>query len=153
MTYTLTAKGPGGTQEASVRVTVNPAPPAAAAPEPTPSDEELFSRNVKDVFFDYDDSKISGDNQSVVSTDASFFSQHSGMKVLVEGHCDSRGSAEYNLALGESRAEAVKSALVGQGVSADRIKTVSFGKEKPFCTEENESCWAQNRRGHLVLQK
>lgn len=151
-TYTLTAKGPGGSTDASVRVTVNPLPAPAAA-EAAPSDDELFAKNVKDVFFDYDDSKISGDNQTAVSGDAGFLSQHGGMKIIVEGHCDSRGSAEYNLALGESRADAVKTALVGQGVSADRIKTISYGKERPFCSEENESCWQQNRRGHIVLQK
>lgn len=151
-TYTLTAKGPGGSQDASVRITVNPLPQPAAA-EPTPTDEELFAKNVKDVFFDYDDSKIRAEDQPTVTSDASFLSQHSNMRITVEGHCDSRGSDEYNLALGESRAESVKSALVSQGIGADRIKTISYGKERPFCTEENEQCWQQNRRGHLVLQK
>jgi peptidoglycan-associated lipoprotein len=153
ITYTLTAKGPGGSQDASVRVTVNPPPPPPAQAEPTPSDEELFARNVKDIYFDYDDSKIRPADQSTVSQDASFLNQHSNIRFTVEGHCDSRGSTEYNLALGESRADSVKSALVSQGVSADRIKTISYGKERPFCTEENEQCWQQNRVGHLVIQK
>lgn len=152
MTYTLTAKGPGGSQDSSVRVTVNPIPPPAQA-EPAPSDEELFAKNVKDVFFDYDDSKIRAEDQSTISQDSSFLSQHSNIKFVVEGHCDSRGSSEYNLALGESRADAVRSALVSQGISADRIKTISYGKERPFCTDENEQCWQQNRRGHFALQK
>ncbi len=151
-TYTLIARGPGGSQDSSVRITVNPIPQAAQA-EPTPSDEELFSKYVKDVFFDYDDSKIRPGDQTTVSQDSSFLSQHSNIKVLVEGHCDSRGSDEYNLALGESRADAVKTALIAQGIGADRIKTISYGKERPFCTEENEQCWQQNRRGHFVLQK
>ena len=75
------------------------------------------------------------------------------MNFTVEGHCDERGSTEYNLALGDQRASAVKSALTAAGVSASRIKTISYGKEKPFCTESNEACWQQNRRGHLVYQK
>ena len=75
------------------------------------------------------------------------------MSVTLEGHCDERGSTEYNLALGDNRASAVKNALVAAGVPTDRIKTVSFGKEKPFCTESSESCWQQNRRGHFVLNK
>jgi peptidoglycan-associated lipoprotein len=75
------------------------------------------------------------------------------MNFAVEGHCDERGSTEYNLALGDQRASAVKSALTAAGVNASRIKTISYGKEKPFCTESNEACWQQNRRGHLVYQK
>ena len=73
--------------------------------------------------------------------------------ITVEGHCDERGSTEYNLALGASRADAVKNALIQAGVGGDRIKTISYGKEKPFCTESNESCWRQNRRGHFVYEK
>ncbi len=151
-TYHLMAKGSGGTQEATTRLTVTQAPPP---PPPTtgPSEEDLFSQNVKDVFFDYDKSAIRGDQAAIVQSDAQFLSQHPDINITVEGHCDSRGSTEYNLALGDQRASAVKSALVADGVSASRIKTISYGKEKPFCTEENESCWQQNRRGHFVYQK
>jgi peptidoglycan-associated lipoprotein len=74
-------------------------------------------------------------------------------KLTIEGHCDERGSTEYNLALGDNRASAVKNALVSAGISADRIKTISYGKEKPFCTESTEACWQQNRRGHFVYVK
>jgi peptidoglycan-associated lipoprotein len=150
--YHLMAKGSGGTQEATTRLTVTQAPPP---PPPTtgPSEEDLFSQNVKDVFFDYDKSAIRGDQAAIVQSDAQFLSQHPDINITVEGHCDSRGSTEYNLALGDQRASAVKSALVADGVSASRIKTISYGKEKPFCTEENESCWQQNRRGHFVYQK
>ena len=152
-TYHLTAKGSGGTQEATARLTVAAA--AAPPPPPTPSvtDEDLFSQNVKDVYFDYDKADVRGDQQASVQADAQFFSQHSNMNFTIEGHCDERGSTEYNLALGDQRASAVKSALTAAGVSASRIKTISYGKEKPFCTESNEACWQQNRRGHLVLQK
>jgi peptidoglycan-associated lipoprotein len=151
-TYHLTAKGSGGTQEATTRLTVTQAPPP---PPPTtgPSEEDLFGQSIKDVYFEYDKSDIRGDQQAAIQADAQFLNQHSGINFTVEGHCDSRGSTEYNLALGDQRASAVKNALVAAGVSASRIKTISYGKEKPFCMEENESCWQQNRRGHFVYQK
>jgi peptidoglycan-associated lipoprotein len=153
MTYHLTAKGPGGTQDATTRLTVTPAPAAEAPPAPNPSEEELFGRSVKDVYFDYDKSDVRSDQQGAIQTDAQFLNQHSNISFTVEGHCDSRGSTEYNLALGDQRASAVKNALAAAGVSSSRIKTISYGKEKPFCMEENESCWQQNRRGHLTSQK
>ena len=151
-TYHLTAKGPGGTQEATARVTVT-APPAPPPPPPSATEEELFSQNVKDVYFDYDKSDIRGDQQSSVQGDATFLKQHAAITLTIEGHCDERGSTEYNLALGDSRASAVKNALVQAGVNAANIKTISYGKEKPFCTEHTEDCWQQNRRGHFVYQK
>ncbi len=152
MTYHLVAKGAGGTQEATTRLTVTPPPqPMAAAPSTT--EEDLFGQSIKDVYFDYDKSDVRPDQHAVIQADAQFLGQHSGINFTVEGHCDSRGSTEYNLALGDQRASAVKSALTAAGVSASRIKTISYGKEKPFCMEENESCWQQNRRGHLVYQK
>ena len=152
-TYTLTAKGAGGTQTATARVTVNAPPPPPPPPAPSLTDEQLFAQNVKDVYFDYDKADVRADQQTLVQANAGFLQQHPNMSVTMEGHCDERGSTEYNLALGDNRASAVKNALVAAGVPADRIKTVSFGKEKPFCTESNESCWQQNRRGHFVLNK
>jgi peptidoglycan-associated lipoprotein len=151
-TYHLTAKGPGGTQDATTRLTVTP-PTAAAPPPPSPSEEDLFGQNVKDVYFEYDKSDIRPDQQSAVQADIQFFNQHPDINFTIEGHCDSRGSTEYNLALGDQRASSVKNALVAGGISASRIKTISYGKEKPFCMEENEACWQQNRRGHFVYQK
>jgi peptidoglycan-associated lipoprotein len=150
-TYHLVAKGAGGTQEATARVTVNAPPPPPT--QASASEEELFAQRMKDVYFDYDTDAIRPDQQTSVQGDAQFLGQHSGINFTVEGHCDERGSTEYNLALGDRRANAVKGALVAAGVSASRIKTISFGKEKPFCTESNESCWQQNRRGHFVYQK
>ena len=85
--------------------------------------------------------------------DVQFLNQHAAINFTVEGHCDERGSTEYNLALGDNRATAVKNALMAAGVGASRIKTISYGKEKPFCSESNEACWQQNRRGHFVYQK
>jgi peptidoglycan-associated lipoprotein len=153
-TYTLTAKGEGGTQTATTRVTVNTPPPAPPAPTaPSMSDEELFSQNAKDVFFDYDKSDIRSDQQRSIESNVAFLQQHSNIGFTVEGHCDERGSTEYNLALGDNRASSVKNALVAGGVSADRIKTISYGKEKPFCNDHNEQCWQQNRRGHFVYSK
>ena len=151
-TYHLTAKGAGGTTDATTRITVTqPPPPPAAAP--STSDEELFAQSVKDVYFDYDKSDLRGDQQSSIQADVAFLNQHGNVNVLIEGHCDERGSTEYNLALGDSRANAVKNALTAGGVNASRIKTISYGKEKPFCTESNEACWQQNRRGHFVYQR
>jgi len=149
-TYTLVAKGPGGTKEVSARVTVN-APIAKATPSPT--DEDLFSKNVKDVFFDYDKFAIRPREVPTVQNDEAFLSQHASIKVLIEGHCDDRGSEEYNIALGTSRAESVKQALVQSGIPAERVRTVSFGKEKPFCTQDNEQCWQQNRVDHFVFER
>jgi len=108
---------------------------------------------VKDVYFDYDKSDLRGDQMASVQADVAFLNQHGAINFTIEGHCDERGSTEYNLALGDQRASAVKNALTAAGVSGSRIKTISYGKEKPFCTESNEACWQQNRRGHLVYQK
>jgi peptidoglycan-associated lipoprotein len=152
-TYHLVAKSSGGTQEASTRLTVTQPPPPPQAATPSPTDEDLFGRNVKDIYFDYDKSNIRADQQASVQADAAFLSQHPNVSFTIEGHCDDRGSTEYNLALGDQRASAVKSALTGAGVNASRIKTISYGKEKPFCMEDNEACWQQNRRGHFVYQK
>ena len=147
-TYRIVAKGPGGTSDATARLTVNT--PAPAVAEAGPSLQELFQRNVKDAFFAYDSYKLDDETSQLISSDAKFLQQHPELKFTVEGHCDERGSEEYNLALGASRAEAVKQALVAQGVDAQRIATNSVGKEKPFCSESNEECWHQNRRGHFI---
>jgi len=152
-TYTLNAKGAGGTQAATARVTVNAPPPPPAATQPSMTDEQLFAQNAKDIYFDYDKSDVRSSEQSSIQADVAFLQQHSSVSFTIEGHCDERGSTEYNLALGDNRASAVKNALVGAGIAADRIKTVSYGKEKPFCTESNETCWQQNRRGHFVYSK
>jgi peptidoglycan-associated lipoprotein len=151
-TYTLTAKGAGGTQTATARVTVT-TPPPPPPPPAGPTDEELFAQNVKDIYFDYDKADIRADQQSMLQADIDFLKQHPSIHFIVEGHCDERGSTEYNLALGDNRANSVKTALVQGGVGADNAKTISYGKEKPFCTDHTEDCWQQNRRGHFVYQK
>jgi peptidoglycan-associated lipoprotein len=151
-TYHLTAKGAGGTQDATTRLTVTP-PPVVQAPTPSPSDEDLFGQTIKDVYFDYDKSDVRADQSAAIQSDTAFLNQHSNISFTIEGHCDDRGSTEYNLALGDQRASSVKNALITAGVSAARVKTISYGKEKPFCMEDNEACWQQNRRGHFVYQK
>ena len=117
------------------------------------TDEELFAQNVHDVFFDYDKYTLRSTDEAVAEQDATFLKSHPGMKVVIEGNCDDRGSEEYNLALGENRAESLKKALVADGVDAGRVKVVSFGEEKPVCHEENEACWQQNRHDHLRLDR
>ena len=153
-TYHLVAKNDSGSTEATARVTVNPAaPPPTTSSTGSDSDSRLFSQNMKDIFFEYDSYEITSQYQSVVQADARFLQQHPNMTFVIEGHCDERGSIEYNLTLGEYRANAAKQALVAQGVSAARIRTISYGKEKPFCSESTESCWQQNRRAHFVYSK
>ena len=153
--YHLTAKGAGGWRDAIARITVAQAVAQAVPTSPTASatEEQMFASSIKDVYFDYDKAEVSPQQQLAVQSDAQFLAQHSGIAFTVEGHCDERGSTDYNVALGDQRAAAVKSALVQAGVSANRIKTISYGKEKPFCSESNEACWQQNRRGHFVYQK
>jgi peptidoglycan-associated lipoprotein len=153
-TYRLIAKNDLGTKEATARVTVTPPPPPPTASSTgNESDAQMFSQNVKDVFFDYDSYDISSQYQSVIQSDARFLQQHPNMSFLIEGHCDERGSIEYNLALGENRAQSAKQALVQAGVSATRMRTISYGKERPFCTASTEACWQQNRRAHFAFSK
>jgi len=148
-TYRLLAKGPGGTAESTARVTVTAASQPAISQL---SEQDLFARNVKDVFFDFNKYEVRAGDQSTAQTDGQFLLQHPEVKVVVEGHCDDRGSEEYNLGLGSSRADTIKEYLVKMGVSADRIRTISYGKEKPFCTVNDEQCWQSNRRDHFGLQ-
>jgi peptidoglycan-associated lipoprotein len=149
-TYTITATGPGGSIDATASVTVTQ-PPPPPPPPPQPTLAELFARDVHDAFFDFNKADIRADAKDTLSKDADFIKAHAGIKVTIEGHCDERGSTEYNMALGDRRAAAVKKYLVSLGVSADSLTTVSFGKEKPSCTEGTEDCWQKNRRGHPVL--
>ena len=146
-TYTLYAKGPGGKESVSARVTVT-VPVLPAAPSEA-SEDELFSRKVEDIYFDVDKADIRDDQRGAIERNAAFLSQHPKINVTLEGNCDERGSIEYNLALGDKRANAVKETLLAGGVSSANVKTISFGKEKPVCDEHDESCWQQNRRGHF----
>ncbi|HYW67046.1 MAG TPA: peptidoglycan-associated lipoprotein Pal [Candidatus Dormibacteraeota bacterium] len=152
-TYTITATGAGGSADASVHISVTvPPPPVVEAPKP-PSLDELWLKEVRDAYFDYDKADIRADAREALGKTADFFRNYPQLRVTIEGHCDERGSTEYNLALGDRRASAVKAYLVSLGIPADRLSTVSYGKEKPFCTESDEACYQQNRRGHFIQTK
>jgi peptidoglycan-associated lipoprotein len=141
-----------------------PPPPAPPPPAPTPApraltEAEIFAAKtldqltaeLDDVFFDLDKSEIRDDAKGRLQKDADWLKKWTTTRVNVEGHCDSRGSAEYNLALGSRRANAVKEYLTNLGVPAARLTVVSKGKEQPVCADQSESCWQQNRRGHFVV--
>jgi peptidoglycan-associated lipoprotein len=151
--FTLTATGDGGTATATARVTVSGSNPSSGNLNEGNITDDVFHQNVKDVFYDYDSYDLNGAAQGVISQDAAFLNQHPDLKVVIGGYCDERGSTEYNLALGENRANAAKQALVSAGVSPGRLRTVSYGKEKQFCTEHNESCWQQNRRAQFSIDR
>jgi peptidoglycan-associated lipoprotein len=141
-----------------------PAPPPPATPPPAPkplSEEEIFAktsleelnkqRPLGDVFFDLDEATIRDDARGPLQKNAEWLKRWTSTRIMVEGHADERGSAEYNLALGDRRANAVKTYLVNLGVPENRITVTSKGKESPFCTEGTESCWQENRRGHFII--
>ncbi len=152
-TYTITAKGPGGTADNTVRITVSAPAPAPPPPTRSATMEELFAQNVKDAFFDYDKADVRSDGRAALAQTAQFLRSYPQIRVTIEGHCDERGSTEYNLALGDRRAQAVRQFLISLGISADRLETVSWGKERPFCTSATEACWQENRRGHFVMAR
>jgi peptidoglycan-associated lipoprotein len=148
-TYHLTAKGPGGVQEADARVAVAA---STAATQASAVDESSLAdaANRFDVFFDLDAYEIRPDQVTRVQNDAQFLKEHPDMRIIVEGHCDELGSTEYNLGLGDKRATEVKAALQKAGVNSTRVRTVSYGKEHPVCTEQTEECWRTNRRAHIT---
>jgi peptidoglycan-associated lipoprotein len=154
-TYTLTATGPGGTATATATVTVTQ-PPPPPPPPPTPPKKSLSQRlaeEVQDAYFDFDKYDIRPDARETLTRNASalrsILADFPDAVITIEGHCDERGSAEYNLGLGDRRATAAKEFLVQLGISADRLRTISYGKERPQCTEHNEECWQRNRRAHF----
>jgi peptidoglycan-associated lipoprotein len=157
--FHLVAKGDGGTTEANVRVTVNTVPVVPTMPDTGVSgqadmgSEAAFHQNVQDVFFGYDSFEVQGEGQSAIASAARYLNAHPAIRIVIGGYCDDRGSAEYNLTLGQNRAEAAKTALVSAGINATRIRTVSYGKERQFCTEETESCWQQNRRAQFSIDR
>jgi len=123
-----------------------PVTPAPAVPGAVPGVSPL-----KDVFFDFDKSNIRDDQKAALNDNVGWLKVNGQAKITIEGHCDERGTAEYNLGLGERRAKAVKDYLVAAGVAADRVATISYGKERPFVLGHDESAWKWNRRGHLVI--
>jgi peptidoglycan-associated lipoprotein len=140
-------------------------PPAAAAPTPTPAptpapspaqppkpSEFTANPNLNDIHFDFDKYNIRAGDARMLDANAAWLKSNPGNLVLIEGHCDERGTNEYNLALGERRAKSTMNYLVAQGVQASRITIISYGKERPSCTEHNEACWAKNRRAHFLTK-
>jgi len=149
-TYTITASGPGGTASASANITVS-GPEEAPGPQATAGLDQLFQANVKDAFFDFNKADIRGDARDALLKTAEFLRSYPQIRVSIEGHCDDRGSTEYNLGLGQRRAQAARDYLVSLGIPAERMETVSWGKERPFCQQSTEECWQQNRRAHFVM--
>jgi peptidoglycan-associated lipoprotein len=158
-----TCTKPNPTPPPEVKAAPTPAPtpvPVAApvvvpAPVEKPAEPDIEALNkagyLKDVFFDFDKFAVRADQRDGLAANAEWLKKYDKLKIRVEGHCDERGTAQYNMALGEKRAAAVKDYLTSLGIDAGRIETVSYGKEKPFVKGHNEEAWAQNRRGHFVI--
>jgi len=138
-----TTPGPSGTQP--------PTGTATAAARP-PVSEFTANPNLKDIYFDFDKYDIRPGDAKILDSNATWLKGNNNL-VLIEGHCDERGTNEYNLALGERRAKATMNYLVSQGVQAGRITIISYGEERPICTEHNEACWAKNRRAHFLVKQ
>jgi peptidoglycan-associated lipoprotein len=156
-------KPPTTTAEAKPAAAATPAPAVVTPPPPPPPTEvtssplsgdlaELNKRGyLKDAFFDYDKSDLRDDARAALAANADWLKKFPSVQVLIEGHCDERGTSAYNLALGDRRANAARDYIASLGVDASRIKTVSYGKERPICTESNEGCWQRNRRAAFVI--
>jgi peptidoglycan-associated lipoprotein len=145
--------------EPPVQEAAAPAPPSAAAPTTAAVDTIVpgsirdFEQNVGDrVFFDYDSSALDQADRDVLARQAAWLNQYPNVVLTIEGHCDERGTREYNLALGARRAAAVREHLVSLGVSAARVETISYGSERPTCAASAENCWQQNRRGVATIR-
>lgn len=167
--YGCHGKKPTTAPAAAAQRTTPPAPPAsevrqASTPAAKPPADPLMSSDMAvvnaelrrrgfspDVYFDFDRSALKDEARQKLSHNGSLLRTYDKFDLMVEGHCDERGTAEYNLALGERRANSVKGYLVSLGVAANRLRTVSYGSERPVCTEHDESCWWQNRRAHMVV--
>lgn len=153
-TYRMTASGSGGDAVAAVTVYVTTPPPPPPPPAASQASLEQRLSEVQDIYFDYDKSEVREDARATLQKDAdaikAILSEFPSAVVTMEGHCDERGSAEYNLGLGDRRATSAKEFLSQVGLPADRLKTISYGKERPGCTESNEACWGKNRRVHFA---
>jgi len=156
-TYKLTATGVGGETNATATVTVTgpatPPTPVTRSRGPIGTLPQRLQSDLRDALFDYDSNNIRDDARAALTADADalkrILADFPNASVNVEGHCDERGSAEYNLGLGDRRASAARDFLIQLGIPADRLKTISYGKERPVCTESDESCWQRNRRAHF----
>jgi len=156
------ARPPKTAAEARDTTAARPSTPRenAVAPPPASRETDVLSGDItelnrrgylKNAFFDYDKADLRDDARAALAADAGWLKRYPSTQILVEGHCDERGTEEYNLALGDRRASVVREYLASLGVGPSRVRTVSYGKERPFCSEENEGCWQENRQGHLVI--
>jgi peptidoglycan-associated lipoprotein len=133
--------------------TAAPAPTPAPAPGARPSPKEFVAvPEMRDVFFDFDKYDVRPSDVKILDANAAWLKTNAEHLVLIEGHCDERGTNEYNLALGERRAKSTMNHLVSQGIQASRITIISYGEERPVCTEKTEECWAKNRRAHFLVK-
>jgi peptidoglycan-associated lipoprotein len=152
--YAIAVRGAGGEATAEAEVTVRVPPPPPPPPKPSETFSQVISRDLRDALFDYDKSDIRSDAEAALRGDADalkrIFSEFPSDSVVVEGHCDERGTTEYNLALGDRRATAARDFLVNLGVPASKMRTISYGEERPQCTESDEGCWQRNRRAHFA---
>jgi peptidoglycan-associated lipoprotein len=148
--------GPAPTASPSPSATARPAaaaPATAVAPAVRPSPKEFeATAALRDVFFEFDKYDIRPEDAKTLDASATWLKANAENLVLIEGHCDERGTNEYNLALGERRAKATMNYLVSQGVQANRITIISYGEERPSCNEKNDSCWAKNRRARFLVK-
>jgi peptidoglycan-associated lipoprotein len=153
---TPAAARPGGAPPSAAAAPTSPAAPGAApsqaaAARPEPKEFRAIPE-LKPIYFDFDKYDIRPGDAKILDTNAGWLKQNAAQLVLIEGHCDERGTNEYNLALGERRAKATMNYLVSQGVQASRITVISYGEERPVCTEKNEACWAKNRRAQFLVK-
>lgn len=141
-----TVETPGGRNDATTSTE-----PGGDSGESTPGVEETTPESrLDDVFFDYDQYELRADTRRLLQENARYLREHSGMNIVLEGHCDERGTNEYNLALGQRRADSVRDYLIDLGIDGGRLRTISYGEERPFETGHDESAWARNRRVHFV---
>ena len=145
---------PETTRQAETRVAAPPSSaPSSQAPDVLSQDLQQLNAHgyLQDAFFDYDRSELREDARTTLAKDADWLKKYPSTRLLIEGHCDERGTEEYNLALGDRRANATKEYLAALGISDSRVQTVSFGKDKPFCTADNDPCFQENRRAHFLI--
>lgn len=129
--------------------TPSPTPPPAPAPAPAPA---VTSSDMNPLFFDFDSAALSEQARATLDQNARLLRDHADVRVSIEGHCDERGTAEYNLALGEKRAQAARDYLVAAGIGASRLDVISYGKERPFESGHDESSWSKNRRAQFTIK-
>ncbi|MDM7915539.1 MAG: peptidoglycan-associated lipoprotein Pal [Candidatus Eisenbacteria bacterium] len=147
------SKKPKPTTDVTTSAPTQPSTPPPPPPTETQPVETPREATLNDIFFDYDKSNLTSDARQTMQGNAETMASNKDLRVQIEGHCDERGTVEYNLALGERRAQAAKGYLVDYGIDPGRISTVSYGEERPFAQGHDESAWAQNRRAHFVIQK